>query len=286
MKTKKQFSPEDIEAFRPESKVGLLATVNEAGLPHITLITTLQANSPEEIVWGQFTEGKSKENVLKNPKTGFLIMTLDKNLWRGKAAWRESKKEGPEYIYFNKLPMWRYNSYFGLHTIHYMNLMETTEKSALPIAGIVLSALLTKFSKGSAKSKSGEAVMNKWTVDLLNKLDSLKFLSYVAEDGFPVIIPLLQCQAADSRRVVFHPGAYADELLKLKEDTEVAIFGLTLAMQDVLVRGKFTGYKKYQAVKLGSVDIDWVYNSMPPLVGQIYPPVEIETVEDFSAGSS
>jgi len=281
MKTKKQFSPEDIEAFKPESKVGLLATVNAAGLPHITLITTMQANGPEEIVWGQFTEGKSKENVLKNPKTGFLIMTLDKNLWRGKALWRESKKEGPEYVRFNKLPMWRYNSYFGLHTIHYMDLVETTEKASLPLAGIIMSALLTKFSKAAAKTKKAESIMNDWTVKLLNKLDTLKFLSYVAEDGFPVIIPLLQCQAADSRKMVFHPGTYTRELLSLKEDTPVAIFGLTLAMQDVMVRGKFTGFKKYQAVKLGSVDINWVYNSMPPLVGQIYPPVEIETVEEF-----
>lgn len=281
MKTKKQFSPEDIEAFKPESKVGLLATVNAAGLPHLTLITTMQANSPTEIVWGQFTEGKSKENVLENSKTGFLIMTLDKKLWRGKALWRESKKEGPEYIYFNKLPMWRYNAYFGLHTIHYMNLVETTEKASLPLAGIVMSALLTKFSKAAAKTKQSASIMNKWTVKLLNKLDTLKFLSYVSADGFPVIIPLLQCQAADNHRLVFHPGAYADELLKLKEGTDVAVFGLTLAMQDVLVRGKFTGFKKYQAVKLGSVEVNWVYNSMPPLVGQIYPPVEMETVEEF-----
>ena len=281
MKTKKQFSPEDIEAFKPENKIGLLTTVSGNGDPHITLITTLQANGPQEVVWGQFTEGKSKEHVLKNPKTGFLIMTLDKNLWRGKALWRESKKEGPEYVYFNKLPMWRYNSYFGLHTIHYMDLVETTEKSALPIAGIVLSALLTKFSKGSAKSKNGEEVMNPWTVGLLNKLDSLKFLSYVTEDGFPGIIPLLQCQAADSRRVVFHPGAYADELLKLKEGTRVAVFGLTLEMQDVLVCGTFQGYRKHQAVKLGLVDVDYVYNSMPPLVGQIYPPTELKAVKNF-----
>ena len=284
MKTKKQFSPEDIKAFKPENKIGLLATVNEHGLPHITLITTIQANSPQEIVWGQFTEGKSKENVLRNPKTGFLIMTLDKSLWRGRAIWRESKKEGPEYVRFNKLPMWRYNSYFGLHTIHYMELVETTEKASLPLAGIVLSALLTKFAKAGAKTKNEEEerVMNEWTEKLLNKLDTLKFLAYVAEDGFPVIIPLLQCQAAGSRKIVFHPGAYADELLPIKEGTDVAVFGLTLAMQDVLVRGKFTGFKKYQAVKLGSVDIDWVYNSMPPLAGQIYPPVEITTVEDFN----
>ena len=281
MKTKKQFSPEDIKSFEPESKIGLLATINEKGLPHLTLITTLQANGAKELVWGQFSEGKSKENVLKYPKTAFLIMTLDKNLWRGKAVWRESKKEGPEYVRFNKLPMWRYNSYFGLHTIHYMDLVETTEKSALPITGIVLSTLLTKFSKGAAKTQKDKNPMNQWTLQLLNKLGSLKFLSYVAEDGFPVIIPLLQCQAADNNRVVFHPGTYTNELLSLKEGTDVAILGLTLEMQDVLVRGKFTGFRKFQAIKLGSIEVDWVYNSMPPLTGQIYPPTEIKKVENF-----
>jgi hypothetical protein len=281
MKMKQHFSPEDIKAFEPENKIGLLATQNEQGLPHLTLITTMQANSPTELVWGQFTEGVSKKNVLSNPKTGFLIMTLDKSLWRGKAIWKHSKTEGEEYVRFNKLPMWRYNSYFGLHTIHYMNLVETTEKASLPIAGIVLSALLTKVSKSNAKTKKEGRIFNTWTEAFFNKLDTLKFLAYVSEDGFPIIIPLLQCQASDSHRLVFHPGVFTDELNSINKDTDVAVFGLSLAMEDVLVRGKFTGFIRHLAVKLGIIEMNWVYNSMPPIAGQIYPPVEVNTVEDF-----
>jgi hypothetical protein len=281
MKMKQHFSTEDIKAFEPESKIGLLATQNEQGLPHLTLITTIQANSPTELVWGQFTGGVSKKNILSNPKTGFLIMTLDKNLWRGKAIWKQSKTEGEEYVRFNKLPMWRYNSYFGLHTIHYMNLVETTEKASLPIAGIVLSALLTKVSKSNARTKKEGRIFNVWTEAFFNKLDTLKFLAYVSEDGFPIIIPLLQCQASDSHRLVFHPGVYTDELNSINKGTDVAVFGLSLAMEDVLVRGKFTGFKRYQAVRLGIIEINWVYNSMPPITGQIYPAVKVDTVEDF-----
>ena len=279
---KQHFSPEDIKAFEPENKIGLLATQNEQGLPHLTLITTMQANGPAELVWGQFTEGASKKNILSNPKTGFLIMTLDKSLWRGKAIWQQSKTEGEEYVRFNKLPMWRYNSYFGLHTIHYMNLVETTEKASLPIAGIVLSALLTKVSKNNARTKREGRIFNPWTEVFFNKLDTLKFLSYVSEDGFPVIIPLLQCQASDSHRLVFHPGVYADELNSINKGTDVAVFGLSLAMEDVLIRGKFTGFERHRAVKLGIIEINWVYNSMPPIPGQIYPPVEVSSVEDFA----
>jgi hypothetical protein len=241
----------------------------------------MQANGPAELVWGQFTEGFSKKNIISNPKTGFLIMTLDKSLWRGKAIWKHSKTEGDEYVRFNKLPMWRYNSYFGLHTIHYMDLVETTEKDSLPIAGIVLSALLTKVSKSEAGTNIEGRIFNAWTEAFFNKLDTLKFLAYVSEDGFPNIIPLLQCQASDSHRLVFHPGVYTVELNSINKGANVVVFGLSLAMEDVLIRGKFIGFKRHRTVKLGIIEVNWVYNSMPPLPGQIYPPIEVSTVEDF-----
>ena len=43
--------------------------------------------------FGQFTEGMSKKHILTNPKTGFLIMSLDKNIWRGKATYTHPAKE-------------------------------------------------------------------------------------------------------------------------------------------------------------------------------------------------
>ena len=282
MKTKKELNQEDIKAFEPENKIGLLATVNKQNQAHITMISTLQARNSKELVWGQFTEGFSKENIKENPKTAFLIMNLQKELWRGKALWTHKKTEGEEYIKFNKLPMWRYNSYFGLHTIHYMDLVEVTEKQNLPVPKIVLSALLTKFAKSSASAKNNERVMNNWTENFFNKLNTLKFLSYVSEDGFPVIIPLLQCQASDSRRLVFNTQVYKNELLKIKANTYLTVFALSIDMKDVLIRGKFSGFKKHRGVNLGIIDIDWVYNPMPPVAGQIYPEQKTKTVEYFA----
>ncbi len=84
-----RFDENDLKHFEPEAKVGVIATVNPEGLPHITLITALQAKTPTKLIWGQFSEGQSKQNVKTNPKTGFLIMTLDRSLWRGKAIWTQ-----------------------------------------------------------------------------------------------------------------------------------------------------------------------------------------------------
>ena len=63
------FSNEDIRAFEPAMKIGLLATVNADGLPHLTMISSLKAGSPGTVTWGQFTEGMSKHNVQNNPHT-------------------------------------------------------------------------------------------------------------------------------------------------------------------------------------------------------------------------
>lgn len=280
MKIKNNFSQEDIEAFEPESKIGLITTVNREGLPHITLISTILPKGDNRLTWGQFTQGQSKINIINNPKTGFLIMTMDRNIWRGKAEWTHSCKEGEDYERFNSLSMWRYNSYFGIHTVHYMDLVETTVKRPLPLCKIVISSILTKISKKRAASNN-KIVMNSWTMSLFNRLDSLKFLSLIGKDGFPVLIPLLQCQSAGSTRIVFNTAAYKDELSIIETGSNIAIFGMTLQMEDVLVRGKFKGFSRYNGIKLGVVDINWVYNSMPPKAGQIYPEVKIERVVNF-----
>lgn len=279
--TVSRFDEHDLKEFEPEAKVGLIATVNPAGLPHITLITALQAKTPTQLIWGQFSEGQSKANVKTNPKTGFLIMTMDRSLWRGKAVWTHQMSHGDDYAMFNNKPMFRYNAYTGIHTIHYMDLKETGGREGLPLARIVLSSLLTKLAKSGARSEEGGRILKPWAEKLFNRIDTVKFCSYVGSDGFPVIIPLLACQAADSTRLAFSDLAYRDELWGLQSGMHVAVFGLTLEMEDVLVRGVFRGFYTYRKITLGTVDIDWVYNSMPPVHGQIYPEVALKPVQDF-----
>lgn len=276
-----RFDEKDLPEFQPEAKVGLIATASPEGLPHITLITALQAKTPETLIWGQFSEGLSKQNVKTNPKTGFLIMTMSRSLWRGKALWTNSETHGEDYMMFNTKPMFRYNAYFGIHTVHYMDLIQTYGRESLPMGRIVLSTLLTRMAKSPARSAKEERILKPWAEGLFNRLDSLKFLSMIDADGFPAIIPLIQCQAPDSTRLAFSPRAYLDELKTLKPGTSVAVFGLTLEMEDVLVRGIYRGFENYRNTRLGIIDIDWVYNSMPPKHGQIYPEIELTPVTEF-----
>ncbi len=49
-----------------------------------------------------------------------------------------------------------------------------------------------------------------------------------------------------------------------------------------LVRKRSFGVRaRYQGVPLATMDIDWVYNSMPPCHGQIYPEVPLRPATSF-----
>jgi len=281
MKLKKTFSKEEMEIFEPSEKIGIVTTINSEGLPHMSLITSIQASKEDQLILGQFSYGLSKKFMQKNPNVGFAIITLDKKIWKGKAKWTHLMQEGPEYEMYNEQPMFRYNSYFGINTVHYLDLIGTTEGSPLPMGQIIKSSLLTLFAKGGAKTNVKERILKPFTKKLFSKLDTLSFLSYIGKDGFPVIIPVIQCFAADSRRLVFNPGVYKDELSEIPVGNDIAIFGLTMKMQNSLIRGKFRGFKRYRGIKLGAVDINWVYNSLPPIHGQIYPEVQLKPVTEF-----
>jgi hypothetical protein len=281
MKTKNFFSEQEMRAFEPAEKIGLVACINPEGLPHISLITSIMAPKPTQLTLGQFCKGLSKQYIQQNRQIAFLIMTMDKKMWRGRARWTHLKKDGPEYERYNEIPMFRYNTYFGINTVHYLDLIATSAFERLPMPQIILSAMLTKLAKGGAATGKEARILKPFAEALFNKLDSLKFIAYVGSDGFPVIVPVIQCQAADSRRLAFSVLAFRNELESIPKGVQVAVFCLTMGMEDVLIRGTFQGYNRFQLLKLGIIDIEWVYNSMPPAHGQIYPEVELKPVVDF-----
>ncbi|MGA2158136.1 MAG: pyridoxamine 5'-phosphate oxidase family protein [Dehalococcoidia bacterium] len=275
------FSEHDIESFKPEMKIGLLATVDPDGLPHLTLISTLQANSPTELFWGQFSEGMSKANIQKNPRAGFLIMTLDRNLWRGKAKFTRTARTGAEFDLLNNTPMFRYNAYFGIHTVYYMDLVEHLGKEPLPTGDVIQAAIKTMVAKTLAGKGSGKEVLNPFTHKLIDKIDNLKFLAYIDSDGYPVTIPVIQAQTAGTDRVIFASSVYANDLGAISQDASCALFCMSFDMQTVLLRGIFRGIHSIGGIKCGEIEVNWIYSPMPPKMEQVYPPLKLEKITSF-----
>lgn len=276
----RQFTEDDMKRLLPDEKMGIIATRNSDDLPHISLITTIYAKTPSQIILGEFSSGESKRNMEKNPQVSFLILTPDRSTWRGKALWTHRETSGADYERLNNIPMFRYNTYFGINTVHYLDLVETTDRQRLSMTGIVTSSLLTMLSKGGVKDSSLSA-LSPFGIELFNGMSTLKFISYIGDDSFPVLIPVIQCQAAGPGTLSFSSLAYCDELGKIKTGSDVAVFGLNMKMESLLVRGKFNGIKRVRGIKTGAVDINWVYNSMPPAHGQIFPEIPVTAVQNF-----
>ncbi len=278
---KHSFSTEDMQSFLPTAKVGLIATVNDEGLPHITMITSMQAANPKVLLVGEFFRGRSKKHVLNNHKIGFLVMSISRKVWRGNATWTHAMKNGPEYEIMNQIPMFRYNTYFGIETVHYFDLEKFKGPDPLPMGQFVLEVLKSKLVKNQFRTHKTEQILQPFVVNIINQLMSFTFLSYIKPDGYPELIPVLQCQAPDSRRLVFTKGMYAKDLAAIPDGANVAVFTMNFNMESILVRGIYRAENPSALGKVASVDIDWVYNSMPPALGQLYPPVEMTTITDF-----
>jgi hypothetical protein len=277
----KQFSQEDILALDVELKIGIMGTVTPEGLPHLTMISSLMPCASQQMVFGQFTEGTSKGFILDNPKVGFLLMTLDKEMWRGKASYTHRQKHGPEHEKYNNQAMFRYNAYFGVHTVYYLDLVEHYGREPLPMGKVVRGAVQTMAGRIFSRRKAGEPALNYWTQTLFNKVDNLKFAGYVDSDGYPVALPVVQAQALNSQEVIFSLGAYGEEIQAIPAGKPLAVFAMTFDMEDVLLRGTYLGVERVGGVRCGVLRTEWVYNPMPPKPQQIYPPLKVEAVEEF-----
>ena len=247
---KKQFTSDEIKKFDPCEKLALVASVNGEGKPHVSLLSSLMATAPDKMALGEFTRGLSKQFWHSNPKAGWLIITMDMKMWRGKASWTHLSTEGAEYVMFNEKPMFRYNTYFGINTVHYFDLVESTDGGGLPLLEIAKSLVFSACAKPFAY-KSKKHVLNYFSHQLINKTGALNFISFVGKDGFPVIIPALQAKASDRGTVYFPNTLYKKELAALVPGMDIAFFSMNMQMESVLIRGVFKDLSSILDLKSG-----------------------------------
>lgn len=261
-------------------KVGLLGTVTPDNMPHISLISSIQAKGDESLIFGQFIEGMSKTNIKTNPKIGFLVMSMKREYWTGKTNWVEAKTEGEDFIMFNAKPLFRYNSYCGIHTVHLMKLININEKKVISIPKTVTDILRTSLSKPFIKTESS-SILKPLSQKLLNTSENPKFIAYIDDQGFPVINPVIHATSKNSNIILFSKPSNDEFWQNLKSGAQICIFALSLEMENVLVNGTFRGFQTTLTGKTGVLEIERIYNSMPPKMGYIYPDEKLLPVSDF-----
>jgi len=271
-------SSEDRQKLAETSKIGLLSTINQQNEVHISLISSIQTLG-EQLIFGEFVHGLSKINLKTNPKTGFLVINAQKEWWKGKALHKEIKDTGPEFEMYNNQPLFRYNSYFGIGKVHYLDIIDFSGKQSLPLGGIIfgwLGGLLAKsFIKGCP---DGVDKIENLSVKLAKNPTAPKFLSYIDADGYPQIIPVVQSVLKDKGRLLIPHSAYAGELASIPIGAKASMFLVNLDLTSVLFQGVYSGVEKRLGATYGIFDIEKVYNSMVPIPGYIYPMEEYKLI--------
>ena len=237
------------------------------------------------VVWGQFTTGTSKKNVLKNPKQGIFYMTADMpfKFLQVKAKFNHTSKEGEDLDYFNQTNIFRYFTYYRIHTAYYNELVAIRPIRNLPLLGIAKGIVKNVIGKRGAKTKVDEKRLNVIGYKLFSTFIAVRVIAYIDPiDGYPIMIPCIQLQAADYNRLVFPPSVLKEDLYQIPVNSKVAIFGMNFDFANQVVKGTYTGFKRFRGIKFGVVEIEEIYNGSPTIVGKIYPEIEtLPKVTDF-----
>lgn len=264
--------PASMQMMACDSKVGVLATKDERGYPHLSFISSIQALNEQSLTFGQFSAGLSKRLIVDEPRVGFLVLSAEKRYLRGNATYTHSANTGKEFDLYNNKPLFRYNSYMGFYRIFYLNLERISAQKPLPMSAIILGAVLSRI-KALFVQKSELSALPFVGRQLFSQLDSLKFLCYYDASGEAVLTPVVQATSAGSDRIALVGIPFGRELRRIPEGAKVSILCLNLKMESVLVKGRYSK---------GVLNIERVYNSMPPKMEYIFPRAEsISPVRDF-----
>ena len=250
------------------SKMALIGTLDDEGCPHLTFLSSLEGLGENQMIFGQFCVGQSKKFITQRPDCAFLAMTADMKWLRGNARFTHTEKTGPEFDMYNSKPLFRYNAYFGVNTVWYLDLLGISGVQKLPLPQIGSGALLTRIL-GRGASKNENNALSPFAKKLIAGVGNPKILCYEKE-GSLTIVPIVQASHGGSDRLVFFGRPFGEDLQALAEGTKVSVIALNLDMLSVMVKGTYAGKKGGVHV----VEIERVYNSMPPASEYIYPRAE------------
>ncbi|NLL62856.1 MAG: hypothetical protein GX241_01225 [Ruminococcaceae bacterium] len=254
------------QAFDTNYKIGLLATTDHKGDPHITLLSTLKSKGEDKMMFANFIVGQSNEFMQKDTRCGFLILSADQDFWTGRMDYTNFLDSGEDYEAYNRTSLFRYNSYMGADSVYYFDLKDISEGRALDMFGIVINAIGVSLARLFRKKSNIEEGLSLWALELLQKLDSLCFISWHDKEGYPVLAPCIQLQALDRKTLILSPHPYSELLKSIEPGARVAVYGANLQFEAVLAKGEFSGFKGGFA----TIDIDRIYNPIPPKHCWIY----------------
>ncbi len=257
-----------LEIFRGPLNPKFLATVGEDGRPNVVLIISITAPTDDHLAFGEFMIWKTKKNLLNNNKVYILAFTQKLKATAGRALFKGFVKTGPEVDYINNMDLFRYNAYTGIRSAGILQPISDFKTFRIPLIsnlrGLMVSEVAKRLYIANRSIEIPEAVREKF-----DKPIGFKVLSYVEEDGFPLIFPTLAMKLKGDT-LIFPIQSYMKEIKKLPKGTPMAVNILTLEPASYQLKGTFQGYLSTGLTPpIGKIKATEVYSASPPIPGEL-----------------
>jgi len=267
----------DLKIFDQEKTLDFIATVCEDASPHITVLSSVMQKDDRTLMFGQYCQGISKDNLLRDPKAAILAIDPRCNMGGGLLEWMERKNTGEEHELFNNIPRFRYNAVYGYAYIHLLDIVEFDAiETPSPVA---LEESVEKTTKiiCALPGSGREAALTYVGESLFPATLGFKLLGYIGDDGYPRLIYVPQAAVQNRNRVVFSADLYPDVYAQIPDGAKTAVLSMVPRLgASILVKGTF-----HLIPDACSVEIERVYNPNVPASGYIYPMPGLQPVRVF-----
>lgn len=257
------------ELFAEEMAAKFLATVDEEGRPNVALIVTLQPppdGREDRLVFGEFLMWKSKDNLQNDCRVAAAVVNTKLRMATLTGDFQGFEMTGPYKDALDASPFMRYNAYSGVRAAGIIDV-----RDAQPVRGAFLLGVPLDFIRVRMKGARGEVggvAVPRLVRDKFTKINSVKALAVMGDDGYPRIHPVLSAAAAGDSAFVVKISKYNRELGEVGVPCEAALCVVTFDVKSYKVKGELKPLKPGYML----FEVREVYNAMPPLAGDLIAP--------------
>ena len=255
-------TPGLLEALKGEMTPKFLATRSTEGVPNVVpVVSILPANDqPDTLFFGNFLLRKSIKNLEEDTHAGILVITQALQGWILKGDFLGFQRTGPYVDQQMSSSLLRYNAYTGIRNagvMHVRSVQGTFRISKLQVLQHYLRARLAHIGETALDNRGA-------TIPLpvrqeFKKMAAVKVLTWVGEDGYPVVVPALSLQPAGAQSLICWKGM---RLPEPPQGAPVAANILTAEAISYQVKGRWTG-----GGRTGTIETYEFYAGGPPIPG-------------------
>ena len=257
------------EALQGPMVPKFLATANKDGVPNVVPLVSFTDIDEKTLAFAELMTWKTRKNLEENPRICVGVFTEDLHIWIIKARLREYVETGPILEQLNQGELYRYNAYMGASRGGVCDALEITGVHRLKKLGVLREFLAAKLTHPlSALTAGRRGKMPVQVMEKFNRLEAVKFLAFVEEDGYPTMVPALSMQPSSPEKLVFNFGPFGRELSRLAPGSQVAATVLTTDPISYQIKGSFEGARGVLFGKIGRISVREVYSACPPVPGR------------------